>query len=171
MHNRDQFLQLVHQLLANLEEPIPFLLRDSEPLQFNQWSSSRRVGSRLHSLGRSPILPCRTEPHEFRRMAVDVHRQRPTSARSHNNLGVMPIELSLGDPDGFAIVFVGELGARCPLDPSLNTLQNLDAWRICRIFQRARQYPLETVLIRYSLAGIWFRHRIVVVGGFSELVA
>ena len=42
----------------------------------------------------------------FARTAVDVHRHGPASARTDDHLGLMLIELGLGDTDGPGEIFV-----------------------------------------------------------------
>jgi hypothetical protein len=63
----------------------------------------------LHRLRRPIFFPCRAKQDELGSAAVDVHRHGPASARSHDDLGLVLIELGLGDADGFRHVVVREL--------------------------------------------------------------
>lgn len=57
---------------------------------------------------RSPILPSRAEQHELGTAAVDVHCHRATTGTSHNDMGLMPVECRLGNPNRLLEVLVGQ---------------------------------------------------------------
>ena len=60
--------------------------------------------------GRPPILPCWAEQHEPGIATFDVHGDGTTTGRSHDNLGLVLVELSLGDSDSLSKVVVRQLG-------------------------------------------------------------
>src|ERR1019366_10068788 len=63
----------------------------------------------LHRSSRSPFLPRRAQQHELRRAAVYIHGHDTAPARSHDDLGLMLVELILGDLDGSVEILVGQL--------------------------------------------------------------
>ena len=50
----------------------------------------------LHGPRHSPFLPRRAEQDELRNAAVDVHRNGPTTARSHDDLRTVFVKIGLG---------------------------------------------------------------------------
>ena len=57
---------------------------------------------------RSPSLPGRAEQHERRRARVDIHGHGPAPAGSDDDIGMVPVELGLGDADGLIEIVVGQ---------------------------------------------------------------
>ena len=64
--------------------------------------------SGLHRPGRAVLLPRRAEQDELRIAAVDVHGDGPAPARPDDDLGLVLVELGLGDADGLGEVVVGQ---------------------------------------------------------------
>ena len=62
---------------------------------------------------------------------VDVHGDGPTPAGADHNIGMMPVELGLGDPDGFVEIIVGQ-GRIQDLVAVVLEIGRLDAAR-CRL--------------------------------------
>ena len=54
-------------------------------------------------------MRARLEQYELRPAAIDVPSDGPATARCHDDLGLVLVELGLGDPHGFFKVFVREL--------------------------------------------------------------
>ena len=54
----------------------------------------------LHRPRRSPLVPRRAEQDEPSIAALDVHRNGPAPARSDDHMGLVLVELVLGDLDG-----------------------------------------------------------------------
>ena len=63
---------------------------------------------RLHRRGRSPSLPCGAEEDKGRVAAVDVHGDRTATGATDNDIGILPVELGLGDANGGVEIVVGE---------------------------------------------------------------
>jgi hypothetical protein len=63
----------------------------------------------LHRLDRPPFLPGRAKKDEFRLAAVDVHRHGPAPRRADDHLGLVLVDLLLGDLDGLTEVLVRQL--------------------------------------------------------------
>jgi hypothetical protein len=63
----------------------------------------------LHRSSRSPFLPRRAKQHEPGIAAVDIHGHGPASRRADDHLGLMLVELLLGDLDGLDEILVGQL--------------------------------------------------------------
>ena len=84
--------------------------------------SSSAVGKRHHVVGlgmqddragldrpgRTPSLPGRAEQDQRRRTDVDVHGDGTAPAGTDNDIGLMPVELGLGDADGGVEIVVGQ---------------------------------------------------------------
>src|SRR6516165_8199730 len=60
--------------------------------------------------GSSPLLPGRAQEYEWRRAGIQVQGHSPAAAGANDNVGPVPVELGLGDPDRFGKVLVGQLG-------------------------------------------------------------
>ena len=63
----------------------------------------------LHLLDRPELLPRRTKQNQFCRATPNVHGDSTASARSHDHIGMVLVELLLGDADGQSEILVGQL--------------------------------------------------------------
>jgi hypothetical protein len=62
----------------------------------------------VHRLGRSPFLPRRAKQYEPGIAAIDIHGYGTAPRRADDHLGLVLVELLLGDLDGKSEILVGQ---------------------------------------------------------------
>ena len=109
----------------------------------------------LHCLDRSPFFPGRAQQHEIGVAAVDVHGNGTATGTSHDNIGLMPVELGLGGrKSGIEVIVTGVCETDFSGYPDCRD-DTMKAMQVALSLGMDRKLLIETPLMWIDKAQTW----------------